>query len=241
MGAGADGNGQALLEHGTVAPVGAPTWVPQSGPWGLGLRLALALMLVVGVVQMVLQPVDGTVEELLDDLHAGRVSELTIQRLPDGMEVSGGYRVEWSGDRARRVATYELNTSPDGPEVDEGATILAAAEDSPEPVTVTVTRDWEAPGLHANLTVLAAMFALFVLVLGPQPRLATKWAWFWLTCAAAPIWLLYLILEPVPLWSRGPATARASRLTGGTAFILAILLVPLVLSLIPGASRFYGW
>lgn len=71
---------------------------------------------------------------------------------------------------------------------------------------------------------LAGLLALILLIVGPQPRLATKWAWFWLAGIGQPVWVLFLVLEPVPLWLKGPAVRSGSRLTGGWAFLLAIVL-----------------
>jgi len=69
------------------------------------------------------------------------------------------------------------------------------------------------------------------LILGPQPRLATKWAWFWLAGGVPLLWFAFVVLEPVPLWRRTPAAARG-RLTGGWAFLLSITAVPFVGSVV---------
>ncbi|WP_163542378.1 hypothetical protein [Occultella kanbiaonis] len=241
MGAGTGGDGQRLLENDLSAPPGASPLVLPSGPLGLVVRALIAVLMVAGLVQVALQPVERTVDELLNELRAGRVSELTIERLPAGGQGQGTFWVEWSGDAGHGVARYELSTFAGSPYVDEGATILSAAEDSPAPVSVTHRQGWDQPGVQVSLAAFAAMAALILLVVGPQPRLATKWAWFWLTCAAAPIWLAYLVLEPVPWWQRKLVLPRPRRLTGGWAFAAALFLVPFVLALIPGGSRFYGW
>jgi hypothetical protein len=70
---------------------------------------------------------------------------------------------------------------------------------------------------------LAWVVSLIWLIAGPQPRLATKWAWFWLF-AIDPALVAFLLLEPVPAWQPYPIPARPSRLTGGWAFLLGILL-----------------
>ncbi|MBZ2194792.1 hypothetical protein [Occultella gossypii] len=241
MGAGTGGDGQRLLENDLSAPPGASSLVLPSGPLGLVVRALIAALMVAGLVQIALQPVERMVDELRNDLRAGRVSELTIERLPTGTEGSGTLRVEWSGHSGRSVAWYEFSNLAGEPRVDEGAIILADAEDSPEPVSVTYSQGWDQPATQISLAAFAAMAALILLVVGPAPRLATKWAWFWLTCAAAPIWLAYLVLEPVPWWQRRLVTPRPRRLTGGWGFVAALLLVPFVLAIIPGGSRFYGW
>ncbi|MFH5821368.1 hypothetical protein [Georgenia sp. AZ-5] len=78
---------------------------------------------------------------------------------------------------------------------------------------------------------MAALLSLGLLIGGPQPRLATKWAWFWLA-VSTPLWTVFLLLEPVPVWSRSPAPVRERRLTGGWAFVLSLTAVPLVLGMV---------
>lgn len=79
------------------------------------------------------------------------------------------------------------------------------------------------PGLSLawSLAGLAEIATLVLLVTGPQPRLATKWAWFWLL-GVGPLGLAFLLLEPVPVWLREALPAR-SRLTGGWAFLLMVV------------------
>lgn len=78
--------------------------------------------------------------------------------------------------------------------------------------------------------VVWSLYAVFLstlglLVVGPEPWRATRWAWFWLlTSAAFPLTALaFLVLGgPTPLV---PAPReRSRRLTGGWAFILASLV-----------------
>lgn len=78
------------------------------------------------------------------------------------------------------------------------------------------------PGLSLawSLAGLAGLATLVLLVGGPQPRLATKWAWFWLL-GVGPLGVAFLLLEPVPVWLRDALPAR-TRLTGGWAFLLMI-------------------
>ena len=61
----------------------------------------------------------------------------------------------------------------------------------------------------------ATFVTLLLLIFGPQPRLATKWAWFWLSIAVPPLWLAFVLFEPVPLWIKHPLPPAPSRLTGG--------------------------
>ncbi|MDO8106049.1 hypothetical protein Q6348_02430 [Isoptericola sp. b441] len=91
---------------------------------------------------------------------------------------------------------------------------------------------WVADGLHTPAQLLpgvtlhwsgvASLATLILLIVGPQPRWATKWAWFWLL-GVGPMSVVFLLAEPVPVWQTSPAYARPQRLTGGWAFLLAIV------------------
>ncbi len=80
--------------------------------------------------------------------------------------------------------------------------------------------------------VCAWLTMLFVLITGPQPRRATKWAVFWLFTLPGGLGLLWALIREAP-WAReaaqlpepmpGPAPGRW---TGGWAFIATALLSP---------------
>lgn len=85
---------------------------------------------------------------------------------------------------------------------------------------------WHVPtwlGLPAMLVFLAA---LWLVVNGPRPWRATRWAWFWLM--ASPVGVLgFLVLSgPTPPLRAPSATGRT--LTGGRALLLSILITWLV-------------
>ncbi|MCV2392707.1 hypothetical protein OEB99_00145 [Actinotalea sp. M2MS4P-6] len=76
-------------------------------------------------------------------------------------------------------------------------------------------------GWHVGWAGLAGLVTLVLLITGPQPRWATKWAWFWLL-GVGPMTVVFLLVEPVPVWQESPAYTRPWRLTGGWAFLLAL-------------------
>jgi hypothetical protein len=94
-------------------------------------------------------------------------------------------------------------------------------------------------GLSVTTAVLLVLVtfgtALVLLVAGPEPRLATRWAWFWLTVNAWPVWLAYALLEPTPAWSRRTVIGPVRRLTGGWAFLGQLLLAPLLMRALTGS------
>ncbi|MCK6211468.1 hypothetical protein KZX45_13035 [Georgenia sp. EYE_87] len=202
--------------------------VPPSGRPTLVLRVILAVGLVLALAQMLAEPVERPLQDLLDGLRAGDVETVTIARPAPGVEAFGTWPVEWTGDGLPGRASYEISDDGGPASVDEGRLILDAAERSPAPVDVSVRLDFIQAGTTWHLGGFALVAALGWLVLGPQPRLATKWAWFWLAGAAPLLWLAFVVLEPVPLWRRAPAAAGPRRLTGGWAFLLSVTLVPFV-------------
>jgi hypothetical protein len=57
-------------------------------------------------------------------------------------------------------------------------------------------------------------------------RYANRWAWFWLFTVGQVGAVLYLILEPRPIWRPASRTAPTGRspMGGGSGFLLSILL-----------------
>jgi hypothetical protein len=221
----------------TFAPLGEALVPPSSRP-ALVLRAILAVGLVLGLAQMLTEPVERPLHDLLDGLRSGDVETVTIARPEPGVEAFGTWEVRWTGDGRPGRSSYEISDDGTQPRIDEGQLILDAAEQSPAPVDVTVRHNFLESGTTWYLGGLAGVAALLWLVLGPQSRLATKWAWFWLAGGAPVLWFAFVVLEPVPLWRRTPAAARPRRLTGGWAFLLSITAVPFVGSVL---MSWFGW
>lgn len=228
------------------------TLVAPSGTVGLVLRALVAVGLVAGWVQLAHTPVHRPLEELVWHLQTGQVTSLTIERPPP--DSSGQFTVEWDGPGRPSVSTYHHNTGEVGvvwhpdvvddsgdPEaaaarIDERAEIVALAQRSGVEVR---ERGWEPSTVGVGWLVGFAWLAgLFLLVSGPPPRLATRWAWFWLVFHAPLAMLALVILEPTPWGRRRPVSATTRRLTGGWAFLLSILLVA-VLSAVPWYSELF--
>lgn len=218
----------------TTAQLDVPAPVPPSGALALALRALIALALVAGWVQLAHTPVQRPIEELFWGLGTGRVTSVTIEHPPSGS--SGQFPVEWEGTGRPSFSSYQLQDDLDGGTsvVDERDRIFAEAERAgvavvergPQPVTGGIR--WELAGI-------AAFACLFLLVAGPRPRLATKWAWFWLMVTTPPALLAFLLLEPTRWGRRGHQAAVTRVLTGGWA-----LLVGFVLARLLGAIPWYG-
>jgi len=201
----------------------------------LVVRLVLLAVLAAGAVQATLRPVDRTADQLEAALAAGEVATMTIER--PTVPTIGAVGVTWTGDGRPGRATYRFDSISDEP-VDEGRRLLAAAAASPRDVEVRQveelpTRSTPAWQLYLGLGALVAL--PLALIAGPEPRLATRWAWFWLGVHAWPVAIAYLALEPTPVWDRRGLTAPERRLTGGWAFLLGLLLGPPLLRALTGS------
>ncbi|PYG02351.1 hypothetical protein SAMN05216184_101824 [Georgenia satyanarayanai] len=209
----------------------------QQRTWVLVVRVAAAISIVVGWVALYQTPAQRTVDDLFAALDAGEVTQVTVERPELAGIGSGSYQVRWEGEGRPGRASYDYSTEP-GLRVDEGAQIVRAAESSG--ARVEVTADHPVGGTTWSLHGIGALVALVLLVGGTAPRLASRWAWFWLLWSVPPAALVFVLVEPVPLWRRGarPATRR---LTGGWAFLLALMLantlpqLPLYGELFPAA------
>lgn len=212
--------------------------VPASRGPALVWRAVLAVGLLLGMAQLLAQPQERPLDDLLDGLRRGAVETVTIARPEPGSEAFGMWAVRWTGDGRPGSTSYEITADAERAPVDEGQLILDLAARSPAPVDVTVRDDVLRSGTTWYIGGFAGVAALAWLVLGPQPRLATRWAWFWLAGGVPLRWLAFVVLEPVPLWRRAPLLAPGRRLTGGWAFLLSVTAVPFVGSVL---TSWFGW
>lgn len=84
------------------------------------------------------------------------------------------------------------------------------------------------------VTIFGSIAAFCLIVAGPQPRLATRWAWFWLSLPLSLGWAVFALVEPAMLVTGRPLLTRATRLTGGPAFLIAIVLGLVLNAAFPG-------
>jgi hypothetical protein len=85
---------------------------------------------------------------------------------------------------------------------------------------------WQVPHALASFVLLLSLAGLAVLVGGPHPGHATRWAWFWLLVSPLASIVFLLLSGPTP-GVPGPWEPRR-RLTGGWAFLLAVPLASLL-------------
>jgi hypothetical protein len=85
---------------------------------------------------------------------------------------------------------------------------------------------WHVPSWLGLPAVLLFLATAWLVVNGPLPWRATRWAWFWLL--ASPLGVLGFLLLSGPTSPLRAPTATRRRLTGGRALLLSILLTWLV-------------
>ena len=225
----------------------APALVHPSSRGALVVRVLIAVGLILGLAQTAARPVERTTNDLFVALQDGRVNSITIEwpseSLRDAESATGTFRVDWSGGLRPSYAYYTWASGDGAATSDQGALIRDSAEEFGVPVTVTGVGAFGSSGTGGVvwfpgwplLSVGAWFAALLLLIAGPQPRLATKWAWFWLG-SLPPLWLAFVILEPLPLWARRPMPVARRRLTGGWAFLLSRVLGSVVAATWPDWS-----
>lgn len=182
---------------------------------GFVVRLVLLLALIGGLVvtSAASLPSPRTLEQFRGAALAGRVDQVNY----------------WVGD-SRQVMSLEWSESPlawyrvdgriadvEGPyTVDRLAANFRHVMDHPyvvvqEPGTdaTGIVPDWPFD-VRGGWWIAGAWLLAFFVMLGSTPRLANRWAWFWLFTVGQIGALLYLVLEPRPLW-RGPVRGPSAR------------------------------
>jgi hypothetical protein len=232
-------------------PAGTPpddSWTAARGPFWHVVRAGTALgwLLLVAAVLVTGERVTS-VEALLAAAAEGDVDEVRVagEGLPPGARGFVTQEVHWSegglhylarivqaqprraGLRHRTGADRHLVVTTDT------AAYLAERTDG-----VRVVRDgsqtnrltsgigpYQVPDAALSGLWLLLLATVVLLVRGPRPRRATRWAWCWLMVGAAPVGVpAFLVLSgPLPLLPRPRPGARV--LTGGWAFLLTVLLL----------------
>ncbi|MFQ1000418.1 hypothetical protein [Modestobacter sp. SSW1-42] len=218
----------------------APSALPQErrrptlrDPW-TALRVALAVgWLALALTTVLVGQRPGQLEDLRAAVDAGGVTEV---RVGEGLEPGAtGYATQavvWrDGLLARRAEGWQVSPGVDAPttlpvlDTDlaeelraQGVRVLPLAERS----AYSEVAGWQVPQQVGLLLSAAWLVMLFLLVGGPVPQRATRWAWFWLSWN--PFGWLALLLLSGPFPGVPAPRPGAGRLTGGWAFLLSLVL-----------------
>lgn len=230
--------------------VGAPV----APDWARIRYALLAVFAVVAIAILALGNRPASFFELTKDIQDGKVTQVTVvNALPPGATGYTQAEIHWHDGVTPRytpvlhvVPSDETGvTTYQGPAREQITGDIGARlnEYSSQPLTVTRAADssagtsvvvgWQVPNWVGILAIVASLGTIALLVFGPQPLMATKWAWFWALAsvvgfAATPIFLLWGIPRTGAIEQ---PYSKQGRLTGGWAFLLFSVLAS---SLLPG-------
>ena len=220
----------------TIMPAcsGAPPRVLRRWSAEAALRLVLAVLFAIVPLLLAAAPEDRPVSELFVALSRGQV--IAVQTPP--ADQIGAHTVRWSTGTWQDYDSV-VRVSEEDPQL-----LLRAARTSPREVRLSSTPDdvdpWVTGELHVNWPGVALLAGLFVFVplffLGREPAHATRWAWFWLSCTLPVSLVVYLLIEPLPLWRRHGVVTGRPRLTGGWALLAGLVIAGLGRTYAPALS-----
>ena len=202
---------------------------------GFVVRLLLLLPLLWGVLitSATLTPSPRTVEQFRSAVVTGEVDRVSYRAVDSGELVA----LVWSESP---LIWHEVNGSisdserpytTDRLKADVGRALVQPSM-LQEPPRVPAENNWIFPDWPfslrggPNLWWIAAAWAVtFVVMLASTPRLANRWAWFWMFTIGQIGALLFLILEPRPLWKgAGEGLPRLRQVDGSGGCIWSIVL-----------------
>ncbi len=198
----------------------------------------LGLMVVVTAALMVTMGVrPSTYGDLLADVSSSKVDEVQVL---DAATTSEGRRVElrWSvlGGILDQYAVVRVMEDPGYRAWDESVVVTSAdpretlrginpdisiATGSPLDGPSVSFMEWRAPGPVALLAMATWLTVLLMLVGGPEPWRATRWAWGWFVLMGGPLGSVAYLLLGGPLGVLRPRHPHR-RLTAGWAFLIAV-------------------
>ncbi|GIH15733.1 hypothetical protein [Rugosimonospora africana] len=192
---------------------------PRTAAWpGRAIRAGALVVLLLAALTMVGSALPGWrgTDDLTADLAAGRVTYIEYVPVRD--------TVRWVDDQVRwrqALIAAPLHETPGQPVLGrEEEWVRDRIEASGHPVDLVVRNGtgngWElwllwvpSKPLRAAATAVWLLTLVHMLTRGGH-RVANRWAWFWLFAIGQSGALLYLLLEPLPLWTTGLARRAAS-------------------------------
>lgn len=206
----------------------------------------LALWIFVMAVAVTVGDRGSNFGELESALDTGDVNSVMVTPgLPSGAEGSLMQTVYWRSGLLNHYADVRMVT-PDGDNsassgddavVRSGYDIAAQIADEHPAVLITRSAErysygqiygFQVPTWLIWFALAGAVGTLMVLVSGPEPWRATRWAWFWLITTVIGPPLFLILAGPTPPLRSPRETHR--RLTGGWALLIALLFGSFLLS-----------
>ncbi|WP_433369767.1 hypothetical protein [Streptosporangium sp. CA-115845] len=195
---------------------------------GLTVRTVLLLVLLFGVLVTVLSltPLTATRAELR---AAGAVDRLSLIEYDE--QAGAIHRIRWAqgpliwceiGPETLLAGPAAYTRADLRGDLGRSQVRMTELDDSDEWKFIPF---WarEVPTSVGGVWVVGAWLLTFLIMLGSTPRLGNRWAWLWIFTVGQAGAMLFLLLEPRPLWfEAGRRPAPRERLGGVRGFLLAI-------------------
>lgn len=226
------------VEVTTPAPVAHDEW--RDRRWRLTGLLVAMMALTTAALLVATGTRPASYGDLLSDVAGGKVSEVEVVG-PDVPKAGDSVELRWKvladvldqyavvevgGNRGYDAWRKPVFASSGDPlatlrSINSGI-VLTPASSSDGPSTSFM--DWRAPGAVVLLALATWLAVLLLIIGGPEPWRATRWAWGWAWLLTGPLGSVAYLLLGGPLGTFRPRDRRR-RLTGGWAF-LAAMIVP---------------
>lgn len=206
----------------------------------------LALWIFVMTVAVTVGDRGSNFGELESALNTGDVTSVMVTPgLPSGAKGSMIQTIYWRSGLLNHYAEVRMvtpdadNTASSGDDAAVRSGYDIAAQIADEHPAVTTTRiaerhsygevySFQVPTWLIWFALAGAVGTLMLLVSGPEPWRATRWAWFWLITTGIGPPLFLILAGPTPPLRSPRETHR--RLTGGWAFLIAVFFGSFLLS-----------
>lgn len=224
---------------GTVGPSSYDEW--RDRRWRLTGALLGVTALVTAALLVTVGVRPATYGDLLSDVASSKVDEVQVVGAPTTLP---GERVElrWTvlGGVLDRYAVVQVAEGGRGYDAREGN--LSVTSEDPRVALpgldpdLRITQgstasdssfsfmDWRAPGPVVLVALVSWLAVLLLLIGGPEPWRATRWAWFWVWLFTGPLGGLAYLLLGGPL-GVGRPRLPTRRLTGGWAFLICVIFL----------------
>ena len=180
----------------------------------------------------------ATYSDLRGDVAAGRTHWVGVTGgLPDSAVGDAQVVLHWRAEGHRNYAEVtQSSTAEDRMSLGAGdiATQLQALAPRHDLTvertgftTGTEVAGWQPPGWVLPVVMVLWLATVVAVVNGPQPRYATRWAWFWMIATPVNVVGLPMFLAVSAPWRSARAVATRGpqwRLTGGKAFLITFLI-----------------
>lgn len=227
-------------------PLAPSTWPKRAR--GFGWALFAGWVVLLGAVVFVGER-SSSLADLEDAVASGEVTSVEVYGgLSEGARGYARVDLHWrDGPFAYHAEAREARPLKRAPQDDEHLPVVrpgvvdrlvASNEDldverrsDPGPPFSATFLAWQLPLPLAVGGPMLMLATLGLLIAGPQPWRATRWAWFWIFGVVSPLGILAFLVLGGPTGLSRPPRDETRRLTGGWAFLLTFVVSSIVASI----------